>query len=90
MNKAQLLEIIAEKAGLSQRQAKVALETILTEITQSLKNGNNVQLVGFGTFKIHQRAERMGRNPKTGKEIYISSVKVPVFVSGKSLKEAVK
>ncbi|VFP82983.1 HU family DNA-binding protein [Candidatus Erwinia haradaeae] len=90
MNKAQLLEIISEKADLSQRQAKVILETILIEITQALKNGDSVQLVGFGTFKIHKRAERMGRNPKTGKKIHIASVRVPVFVSGKSLKTAVK
>ncbi|VFP79673.1 HU family DNA-binding protein [Candidatus Erwinia haradaeae] len=90
MNKTQLLEIVAEKAAVSKRQAKITLEVILEEITQSLKNSDNVRLMGFGTFKIRQRGERICRNPKTGKVIYISSVKVPIFISSKSLKDSVK
>ncbi len=90
MNKTQLIDAIAEKADLSKAQAKVALEATLSAITESLKEGDPVQLVGFGTFKINHRAERLGRNPQTGKEIKIAAANVPAFVSGKALKDAVK
>ncbi|CUX95777.1 DNA-binding protein HU-alpha [Candidatus Gullanella endobia] len=90
MNKAQLIDIIAYKAYLSKTQAKSALESTLAAITESLKNGNAVQLIGFGTFKINHRSERTGRNPKTGKEIKISAKNIPTFISGKVLKDAVK
>ncbi|AHA67744.1 DNA-binding protein HU [Shigella dysenteriae 1617] len=68
MNKTQLIDVIAEKAELSKTQAKAALESTLAAITESLKEGDAVQLVGFGTFKVNHRAERTGRNPQTGKE----------------------
>lgn len=85
MNKTQLIDVIADKAELSKTQAKAALA-----ITESLKEGDAVQLVGFGTFKVNHRAERTGRNPQTGKEIKIAAANVPAFVSGKALKDAVK
>lgn len=88
MNKTQLIDVIADKAELSKTQAKAALES--TAITESLKEGDAVQLVGFGTFKVNHRAERTGRNPQTGKEIKIAAANVPAFVSGKALKDAVK
>ena len=73
MNKTQLIDVIAEKAELSKTQAKAALESTLAAITESLKEGDAVQLVGFGTFKVNHRAERTGRNPQTGKEIKIAA-----------------
>ncbi|HXK00552.1 MAG TPA: HU family DNA-binding protein [Buchnera sp. (in: enterobacteria)] len=90
MNKAQLINVVSEITKLSKKQIKTTLETTLSSIAQSLKNGNSVQLVGFGTFKVNNRAARIGRNPQTGKEIQIPATKVPTFISGKSLKEAVK
>ena len=74
MNKTQLIDVIADKADLSKVQAKAALESTLAAITESLKEGDAVQLVGFGTFKVNHRAERTGRNPQTGKEIKISLI----------------
>ncbi|WWP01115.1 MAG: nucleoid-associated protein HU-alpha [Candidatus Dasytiphilus stammeri] len=90
MNKTQLIDIIAEKSDLSKSQAKTALESTLAAITESLKSGDIVQLVGFGTFKVHYRAERTGRNPQTGQPITIAAANVPTFISGKLLKEAVR
>ncbi|WWP01448.1 MAG: HU family DNA-binding protein [Candidatus Dasytiphilus stammeri] len=90
MNKTQLIDIIAEKSDLSKSQAKTALESTLAAITESLKSGDIVQLVGFGTFKVHYRAERIGRHPQTGEPIKIAGTNVPTFISGKFLKEAVK
>lgn len=90
MNKTQLIDAIAEKADLSKAQAKAALESTLSAITESLKDGDPVQLVGFGTFKVNHRAARTGRNPQTGKEIQIAEANVPAFVAGKALKESVK
>ncbi|MGL5007600.1 MAG: nucleoid-associated protein HU-alpha [Plesiomonas sp.] len=90
MNKTQLIDAIAEKADLSKAQAKAALESTLTAITESLKEGDPVQLVGFGTFKVNHRAARTGRNPQTGKEIQIAEANVPAFVAGKALKDSVK
>ncbi len=90
MNKTQLVDSIAEKADLSKAQAKAALEHVLEGITESLKDGEPVQLIGFGTFKISHRAARTGRNPQTGAEIQIAAANIPSFVAGKALKEAVK
>jgi DNA-binding protein HU-alpha len=89
MNKTELVDAIAAKADMSKAQAKVALEQILETITQSLKEGDPVQLVGFGTFKVNHRASRAGRNPQTGQEITIAASNVPTFVAGKALKDAV-
>ncbi|MDF7666402.1 HU family DNA-binding protein [Orbaceae bacterium ESL0727] len=90
MNKTELVDAIASKADITKVAAKTALEATLEAITESLKSGDSVQLVGFGTFKVNARKARTGRNPKTGAEIKIAASKVPAFVSGKSLKEAIK
>ncbi|SFU77464.1 nucleoid-associated protein HU-alpha [Xenorhabdus koppenhoeferi] len=90
MNKTELVDAIAAGADLTKTQAKAALESTLNAITDSLKNGDAVQLVGFGTFKVNHRAERTGRNPQTGKEIKIAAANVPAFSAGKALKDAVK
>ncbi|GGB32720.1 nucleoid-associated protein HU-alpha [Oceanisphaera marina] len=90
MNKTQLVDAIAAKADLNKVQAKAALEEVLNGITQSLKEGDPVQLVGFGTFKVNHRAARTGRNPQTGNEIQIAAANVPAFVAGKALKDAIK
>ena len=71
-------------------QAKAALESILEGIKGSLQDGDPVQLIGFGTFKVNHRAARTGRNPQTGAEIQIAAANVPAFVAGKALKDAVK
>ncbi len=89
MNKTNLIDQIAEKAGLNKVQAKAALEATLTSIEGALKEGEQVQLIGFGTFKVNHRAARTGRNPQTGQEIQIAAANVPAFVAGKALKEAV-
>ena len=90
MNKTDLIDAIASAAELNKKQAKAALEATLDAITASLKKGDSVQLIGFGTFKVNERKARTGRNPQTGKEIQIPASKVPSFVSGKALKDAVK
>lgn len=90
MNKTELVDAIAESADLTKVQAKAALESTLNAISSALKEGDAVQLVGFGTFKVSHRAERAGRNPQTGKEITIPATNVPAFTAGKALKEAVK
>jgi DNA-binding protein HU-alpha len=89
MNKTQLVAEIAEKSELSKVQAKAALEQILSSITDNLKDGEPVQLIGFGTFKVNHRAARTGRNPQTGADIQIKAANVPAFVAGKALKESV-
>ena len=83
MNKTELVDAIAAKADMSKAQAKVALDEILNSITQSLKEGDQVQLVGFGTFKVNHRAGRTGRNPQTGAEIQIPESTALTFKAGK-------
>ena len=90
MNKTDLIDAIASAAELNKKQAKAALEATVDAIIESLKKGDAVQLIGFGTFKINERKARTGRNPQTGAEIKIAASKVPAFVSGKALKDAVK
>ncbi len=90
MQKSDLIEKIAGDAGISKAAADRALNSILSNITKSLKGGDRISLVGFGTFSISKRAARIGRNPQTGAEIKIKATKVPKFKAGKSLKEAVK
>lgn len=87
MNKTELVDTIANNAKLSKTAAKTALEATLSAIGDSLKKGESVQLVGFGTFKINHRKARIGRNPKTGQEIKIAAAKVPAFSAGKGLKQ---
>ncbi|WP_343154284.1 HU family DNA-binding protein [Buchnera aphidicola] len=90
MNKTQLIDIISKKSNLSKIQVKSTLESTLSTIVESLKKGESVQIVGFGTFKVNLRASRIGRNPQTGKEMMIPATKVPSFISGKTLKNAIK
>ncbi len=90
MQKSDLIEKIAGDAGISKAAADRALNSILSNITKTLKGGDRISLVGFGTFSISKRAARIGRNPQTGAEIKIKATKVPKFKAGKSLKDAVK
>jgi len=89
MNKAQLIDAVAETADLSKATASRAVETMLEVITGSLKRGESVALIGFGTFAVRERAARTGRNPRTGEAISIDASKLPAFKPGKALKEAV-
>lgn len=89
MNKSQLVDKIAADANISKAAAGRALDAIIGSVTDSLKGGDDVALVGFGTFTVRERAARTGRNPQTGKEIKIAAAKVPAFRPGKGLKDAV-
>ena len=90
MNKADLIEAIATDVNLSKADAGRALDSITKRITQTLKKGENVTLVGFGTFSVTKRKARTGRNPQTGEAIKIKARKVPKFKAGKDLTTAVK
>lgn len=90
MTKAELIDRIASGAGLSKTDASKALDSTLNSIKASLKKGQKVTLVGFGTFSTKKRKARKGRNPRTGQVINIPAAKVPKFTSGKALKDAVK
>lgn len=89
MNKAELIDAIATQGGLSKAQAGQALDATIGAISEALKAGETVTLVGFGTFSVKERAARSGRNPKTGETIAIAATKVPGFKAGKGLKDAV-
>ena len=89
MNKAELIAQVAVKTGLSKKDSEKAVNAALSTITASLEAGEKVQLVGFGVFDVKERGSRMGRNPKTKKEIEIPASRVPQFKAGKALKEAV-
>ena len=89
MNKTDLIDAIATNASLSKNQAKDALEAFITAITTSLQNNETINIVGFGAFSLSERAERTGRNPKTGKELKIGPTVTPRFKAGKTLKDAV-
>lgn len=89
MNKTQLIEAVAAAADLPKAAANRAVDAMLDAITGALKNEDPVVLVGFGTFEVKKRAERAGRNPKTGEAIKIPASNVPSFKAGKALKDAV-
>ena len=89
MNKAELIDAIATQGGLSKAQAGQALDATIGAISEALKSGETVTLVGFGTFSVKERAARSGRNPKTGETIAIAATKVPGSKAGKGLKDAV-
>jgi len=89
VNKSELIEAIAEKADLPKASASRALDAVLDTITDSLVKGDQVVLLGFGTFSVKERAARQGRNPKTGETIEIKASKVPSFKAGKAFKDAV-
>jgi DNA-binding protein HU-beta len=90
MNKTELVNAVAEKSDLSKKDAALAVDSVFEAITDSLKSGDKVQLIGFGNFEVRERAARKGRNPQTGDEIEIPASKVPAFKPGKALKDAVK
>ena len=89
MNKSELIAEVATKAEITKKDAEAAVTAVIDAITESLKKGDKVQLVGFGSFEVKTRAARVGRNPKTGEEIPISEARLPVFKAGKALKDAV-
>ncbi|MDD4665751.1 MAG: HU family DNA-binding protein [Clostridia bacterium] len=89
MNKTELVSAVAEKAGITKKDAEKALSAVLGSIEEALASGDRVQLVGFGTFEVRPRAARTGRNPLSGAVIQIPATKVPAFKAGKALKEAV-
>ena len=90
MNKTELINAVAETSGLSKKDATKAVDAVFESITEALKNGDKVQLIGFGNFEVRERAARKGRNPQTGEEMEIPASKVPAFKPGKALKYAVK
>jgi DNA-binding protein HU-beta len=89
MNKGELIAKIAEESKLTKKAAEAALDAFVASVEGALKKGEKVQLVGFGTFEVRQRAARKGRNPRTKEEIKIPASKAPVFKAGKALKETV-
>ena len=89
-NKADLIDGVAEKSGLTKKDATAAVEGLFEVVTETLSEGERVQVIGFGTFEVRDRAARKGRNPQTGAEIEIPASKVPAFKPGKALKDIVK
>ena len=89
MTKAELIAVVGEKAGLTKKDADKAVSAVLEAITETLVNGEKVSLVGFGTFEVKERAERLGHNPQTGEVMVIAANKAPVFKAGTALKNAV-
>lgn len=89
MTKAELVANMAEKSGLTKKKAEAVLNAVMESVAVALHNGERVTLVGFGTFAVARRAERVGRNPKTGQAMKIPAHKVPVFRPGKELKEKI-
>ena len=90
MNKTEMIACVAEKCDFSKKDAEVALAAVIDSITDALKAGEKVSLVGFGNFVVKARAARTGKNPQTGETIEIAASKVPAFVAGKALKDAIQ
>lgn len=89
MNKTELIAAVAEKTDLSKKDADAVVSAVLGAITDALKAGDKIQLVGFGTFEVRNRAAKQGRNPRTGETMTVPASKVPAFKAGKALKDAV-
>ena len=89
MNKTELVAAVAEQADISKKDAEKALKAFVDVVTEEMKKGEKVQLVGFGTFEVSERAAREGRNPQTGKTMKIEACKAPKFKAGKALKDDV-
>ena len=89
MNKAELITAVAQKSGLTRKDADKVVASVLESITETLASGEKVSIVGFGTFEVKERAERKGVNPRTKEEITIAASKLPAFKAGKALKDAV-
>ncbi|AJI23890.1 HU family DNA-binding protein [Priestia megaterium] len=90
MNKAELIDAVATKSDLTKQDSKKAVDVLFETISNTLAKEEKIQLLGFGTFEVRERAERTGRNPQTGEEMAIPASKVPAFKPGKELKEAIK
>ena len=90
MTKVELIAAVAADAGLTKKDAEKAVNSVVNAITEALKQGDKVSLVGFGTFEVRERPERKGRNPQTKQEIVIPASKLPAFKAGKALKDAVQ
>lgn len=90
MNKTELVNSVAEAAGISRKDAASAVDATFDTIQNALAQGDKVSLIGFGNFEVRERAARKGRNPQTGEEIEIAASKIPAFKPGKALKDAVK
>jgi DNA-binding protein HU-beta len=89
MNKTELVAAMAKETELSKKDVEAVLKSFVDVVTAELKNGGKIQLVGFGTFEVSERAEREGRNPQTGETMKISASKAPKFKAGKALKDAI-
>ena len=89
MTKTELVSIVADKAGLTKTDADLAVKALLDAVTDCLKSGDKLGLVGFGTFSVSDRAARTGKNPRTGEKIDIPAAKIPRFKAGKALKDSV-
>ena len=89
MNKSDLIAAVAAKTGDTKKNAEASINALIDVIAESLKDGEKIQVVGFGSFEVRERAERKGRNPQTGKEMKIAAKKAPVFKAGKALKDSV-
>ena len=89
MNKTEFIEAVAEKAEISKKDSEKALKAFVDVVAEQLKAGDKVQLVGFGTFEVSERAAREGRNPQTGETMTIAACKAPKFKAGKALKDAI-
>ena len=89
MNKTELIAAMADQAGLSKKDAEKALKAFTDVVAEELKKGEKIQLVGFGTFEVGERAAREGRNPSTGETIKIAAAKTPKFKAGKQLKDSI-
>ncbi len=90
MNKKDLIKAVADASALSNKDAEKAINAVTAAITDALKKGEKVQLVGFGTFEVRERAAKQGRNPRTGEAMKIPASKLPAFRAGQALKDAVK
>ncbi len=90
MNKKDLIKAVADASALSNKDAEKAINAVTAAITDALKKGEKVQLVGFGTFEVRERAAKQGRNPRTGEAMEIPASKLPAFRAGQALKDAVK
>jgi len=89
VNKTELVASVAEKTGLTKKDAEKAVNALFDSVQEALTAGDKVQMIGFGTFEVKERAARKGRNPRTGQDIEIPASKNPVFKAGKALKDAV-
>ena len=90
MNKSSLIAAVAEKAGITKKDSEKAVAAFIETVQEALKAGDKVQLVGFGTFEVRERAAREGKNPQTGETIKIAASKVPAFKAGQALKDSLK